>query len=157
MTFENILLVTAGTLTSLLAGVFFAYMVSVNGALHRLKDAEYVRAMQAINIVILNPLFFLSFMGPLVLLPWVTYLHLSDLTQFGLLLTATIVYIVGAFGITVGGNVPMNEKLAMVNAGSEHEATAGRTKFEKPWNSLHAARTVAAIIATVLIFAACVA
>lgn len=40
MTLENIVLVIAGTLTSLLAGLFFGYEVSVNWGLGRLKDSE---------------------------------------------------------------------------------------------------------------------
>jgi uncharacterized membrane protein len=152
---EPTLLVITGTLTTLLAGVFFGYAVSVNGALHRLKDAEYVRAMQAINVVIQNPLFFLSFMGPVLLLPLVTFLaHGGDSMQFNLLLAATIVYIVGPFGITVAGNVPLNERLARADASNSLTVTDARARFEKPWNRLHAIRTVAAIIASVLFFVA---
>jgi uncharacterized membrane protein len=156
MTIETILLITTGTLVALLAGVFFGYAVSVNWGLHRLKDSEYVRAMQSINIVIQNPLFFLSFMGPLVLLPVVTFMF-KESPAFGLLLAATIVYIVGSFGLTVAGNVPLNEKLARFNVAgvSEAQVAAARAQFEKPWNMLHAIRTVASIAATVLLFAAC--
>lgn len=147
---ETALLIITGTLTTLLAGVFFGYAVSVNPGLHRLKDSEYVRAMQSINIVIQNPLFFLSFMGPLILLPWVTFLAHGEAT-FGWLLAATITYVVGSFGVTVAGNVPLNEKLARADVS---QATAARAAFEKPWNALHAIRTLASIAATVLFFAA---
>lgn len=159
MTLENILLVTTGTLTALLAGVFFGYSISVNGALHKLKDVEYIRAMQAINIVIQNPLFFLTFMGPVVLLPIATFMLKGDSsTQFALLLAASVIYIFGSFILTVAGNVPMNEKLAKfdVSGATAGDITAAREQFEKPWNRLHNIRTLASVVATVLIFVACI-
>ena len=153
---EPTLLIVTGTLTALLAGVFFGYAVSVNGALHRLKDAEYVRVMQAIIIVIQNPLFFLSFIGPILLLPLVTFLSRDgDPIPFTLLLAATIIYIVGAFGVTVAGNIPLNEQLAKANASNLLAASDARTRFEKPWNRLHMIRTIASIASTVLFFTAC--
>jgi uncharacterized membrane protein len=151
---ESILLITTGVLTTLLTGTFFGYAVSVNGALHTLRDDEYVRAMQAINTVIQNPLFFLSFMGPVILLPVSTFLAYGDNSmQFWLLLLATIIYIVGTFGVTVVGNVPLNEQLAKADPATAREA---RTRFEKPWNRLHTIRTVAGIITTTLFFIACI-
>jgi len=156
MTFENIALIIAGTLTALLAGLFFGYAVSVNWGLHRLKDQEYVSAMQSINVAILNPLFFLSFLGPVLLLPLVTFLHRNANSE-PLLLAASVLYIVGTFGLTVVGNIPLNKKLAKfdLSKASGKEITEARTEFEKPWNRFHAIRTIASIAATVLIFAAC--
>ena len=49
--------------TGLIAGVFYAYAVSVNLGLAAQPDASYVAAMQAINERIENPLFFASFFG----------------------------------------------------------------------------------------------
>lgn len=149
----DIILLVTGTLTTLLSGVFFGYAVSVNGALGKLRDEEYVRAMQSINVVIQNPLFFLTFMGPVVLLPFATFLAYDNASmQFWLLFFATIIYIVGTFGITIAGNVPLNDQLAKADISAAHEA---RNRFEKPWNRLHTIRTVAGVIVTILLFAAC--
>lgn len=158
MSFENIILVISGTLTALLAGLFFGFAVSVNRGLHRLKDSEYVAAMQSINLVIQNPLFFLSFLGPVILLPLVTFLHRdANSARFTFLLAASVLYIVGSFGLTVAGNVPLNQKLAKIDMSkaSDKETAEARAQFEKPWNRLHSIRTIASITATVLIFAAC--
>lgn len=150
------LLIITGVLTALLAGVFFAFSVAVNGGLHRLKDEAYVQAMQHINVVIENPLFLLTFIGPVVLLPLMTWLTWADGTMRPLLLAgASLLYVVGTFGITMARNVPLNRRLALANAGKE--AAKARAEFENPWNRLHAARTVASVFATVLVFAACVA
>jgi uncharacterized membrane protein len=43
--------------------------------LGQLSDVSYLSAMQAINKAIINPVFFLSFMGTLFLLPVSTYMH----------------------------------------------------------------------------------
>jgi uncharacterized membrane protein len=161
MSLENILLVITGTLTSLLAGLFYGYAVSVNGGLGRLKDAGYVAAMQSINIAILNPLFFLIFMGPVILLPIATLMHRSilDSDRFILLLFASVLYIMGVFGVTAAGNVPLNNRLARIelSKASDQEITRAREEYERPWNRLHTIRTLAAVIAATLVFAACVA
>ncbi len=157
MVFENIILVLAGTLTALVTGLFYGYSVSVNGGLHRLSDSEYVKAMQSINAVIQNPLFFVSFIGPVILLPLAAFLQRdSNSMQFALLLASSVIYIAGSFGLTMVGNVPLNVRLAKFNAnkGSGNEIVQARAEFEKPWNRLHAIRTIASIAATVLIFVA---
>src|SRR5687767_15970411 len=73
MTYKIILGVTL-LVTALIAGLFYAWSVSVNPGLHRLSDGEYLRSMQQINRVILNPLFFASFMGALIMLPICTFI-----------------------------------------------------------------------------------
>ena len=49
--------------TGLMAGVFYAYAVSVNLGLAEQPDATYVATMNGINEKIQNPLFFVSFFG----------------------------------------------------------------------------------------------
>ena len=117
MTTVNIILLIATTLTALITGLFYGYSCSVNLGLGRLPDREYLAAMQSINKEILNPLFFASFLGTLVLLPLSTYLHKGQpvSSQFTLLLIATLIYAIGVIGITFFGNVPLNDTLAKVN------------------------------------------
>jgi uncharacterized membrane protein len=158
MVFENIILILAGILTALVTGLYFGFAVSVNGGLHRLNDSEYVKAVQSINAVIQNPLFIVSFIGPVLLLPLATFLHRdANSMQFVLLLASSVVYIIGSFGVTMVGNVPLNQRLAKfdVTKTSDNEIAHARTGFEKPWNRLHTIRTIASIAATVLVFVAC--
>jgi uncharacterized membrane protein len=158
MVFENITLVLAGILTALVTGLYFGFLVSVNGGLHRLNDSEYVKAVQSINAVIQNPFFLVSFIGPLLLLPLATFLH-RDATpmQFALLLASSVLYIAGSFGVTMVGNVPLNQRLAKFDVSKVpgNEIAQARKGFEKPWIRLHTIRTIASIAATVLIFVAC--
>jgi uncharacterized membrane protein len=158
MVFENIILILAGILTALVTGLYFGYSVSVNGGLHRLNNSEYVKAMQSINVAIQNPIFFVSFIGPLLLLPLATFLqgHTNSM-QFALLLASSVLYIAGSFGVTTIGNVPLNQRLAKfdVTNAAGNEIAQARSAFEKSWNRLHTIRTLSSIAATVLIFVAC--
>ncbi|MBC8154239.1 MAG: DUF1772 domain-containing protein, partial [Bacteroidetes bacterium] len=70
----NIVLGCATVTTALIAGLLYAYSCSVNPGLNRLSDASYLAAMQSINREIQNPVFFLSFLGALVLLPLSTWM-----------------------------------------------------------------------------------
>ena len=140
----------------LIAGLFYSYVCSVNIGLGLLPDKEYLAAMQSINEAIQNPLFFLSFMGAVILLPVGCFLHYQQ-PRFTLLLWATIVYLIGAFAVTIFGNVPLNETLAQFNLKSATmaEIVNQRVKFEGAWNKLHVIRTLASIASFVLVILAC--
>ncbi len=149
LSIQNVSLFFAVLLTGLLAGLFYGYSCSVNIGLGRLSDAEYLRAMQSINVSILNPVFFLSFLGALVLLPLASWINATASTEaFYFLLSATIIYVIGVFGVTVAGNVPLNEALVRftIDGASPQELLIQREKFELPWNNYHTIRTVAAIL-----------
>jgi uncharacterized membrane protein len=160
MTLSNIILAITTTTTALIAGLLYAYACSVNAGLGALPDMQYLAAMQSINKAIQNPLFFISFIGTLVLLPLSTYMHYTQplTTQFWLLLAATFVYIIGVIGITALGNIPLNNMLDAVNLkmASIDVITLERAKFERAWNTFNSIRTVAAVVALVLTILACI-
>lgn len=151
----KILLFSTAFLTALITGLFYAYSVSVNIGLHRLPDTEYLRAMQNINRAILNPWFFISFIGTLVVLPICTWLLYRDghTAAFYGLLAASLVYLIGTFGVTALGNVPLNEALDKfdIKAASIQDIKAQRIHFEMPWNRLHTIRTIASFVAFALV------
>ncbi|WP_238555251.1 DUF1772 domain-containing protein [Chryseobacterium sp. P1-3] len=87
-----------------------------------MSDTEYLKAMQSINREILNPVFFLSFMGTLILLPVSAFVFRGQ-PAFIFLLLASLAYLTGVFGVTVAGNVPMNNVLDTFDiSGSTAEA-----------------------------------
>ncbi len=160
MTLANVTLLIAAFLTALIAGLFYSYSCSVNAGLGKLPDAAYLAAMQSINREILNPLFFMSFMGTLFLLPLATWLQFSNpvSTRFYFMLAATLVYAIGTFGVTILGNVPLNNaldgfQLQSASPGLLHQQ---RELFEKPWNRLHSIRSIANAIALILVLVACI-
>ena len=159
MTLSNITLLGAATFVGLMAGLFYSYSCSVTIGLSKLPDDQYIAAMQSINRSIQNPVFFISFFGALILPPIATYLNYSQKssTVFWLLLTATIIYLAGSFGVTAFGNIPLNNALESFNlsAASKEAISIQRVNFEPGWNTLNTIRTISAIISFILILLAC--
>jgi uncharacterized membrane protein len=159
MTFENLVLVVAGTLSGLFAGLLYAFNVAFVPALRSIKGTQHIAAMQAINAKIKNPIFFLSFFGPTILLPLAAYLH-RDAVQFPWLVAAAALHIIGGNGVTVAGNLPLNDRLDQVDSSQISEAEADRIRQEfqgtgSPWMRYHNLRTLASIAATALVFFVC--
>jgi uncharacterized membrane protein len=151
MSLLTITQITAVILVGLAAGLFYNWDCAIVQGLGNLPDKEYLSAFQSINRVILNPYFFMSFMGSLILLPiaaWMTY-KTGNTSAFYFMLAAALLYIIGVFGVTIGGNVPLNDlvdKFDITNASPE-AIKAMRIKFESNWNYLQHIRTYAAILA----------
>ena len=111
--------------------------------------------MQSINRAILNPWFFASFIGTLILLPvctWITYRTEASSIAFYLLLAATLIYVIAAFGVTILRNVPLNDMLDKFDIGAANAAELKtiRDKFERSWNRFHFIRTVACLLSLML-------
>jgi len=157
MTFSNIILVLTATTTALMAGLFYAWSCSVMLGFARLSDREFVSAMQATNRAILNPIFFAAFLGAPLFLPISTFLHYGESPRFALLLAATVIYLIGTFGVTMFGNVPMNNTLDRfdLESATAEEIALQRANFERRWNNLNTIRTVTSTIAVILIVIAC--
>ncbi|MHB0888351.1 anthrone oxygenase family protein [Acidithiobacillus sp.] len=128
-------------------GVFFAFSTFVMKALAQLPSRQGVSAMQRINVVVLNPLFLGLFMGTALLsvgglvaalLAW------SEPASL-LLLAAGLLYLVGSFLVTLGFNVPRNQRLAVVNPESP-EAQGYWPIYVRQWLRWNHVRTVASIV-----------
>ena len=151
-TIKSFTLFTAILLTGLSAGLFYAWSVSVIPGTRSLVDITYLKSMQSINRAILNPAFFLIFIGSPLTLAASTIQQINTGTPFYFLLAATIVYMLGTFGVTVFGNVPLNDALDVLNLAELKEAklVEFRTSYEQEWNRLHLIRTVFAVLSFLL-------
>lgn len=133
-------------LLGLSAGLFYSWEVSVIPGTSKVSSSSYLETMQKINRAILNPKFFLSFFGSLIFLALSSYLHYREAVNsaFWLMLLATVTYLIGTFGITAFGNVPLNNTLDAINlqqlSASQLEET--RLSYESKWNRLHTIRTL---------------
>lgn len=156
MDFSNIILIITTTLTALSAGLFYAWSCSVMLGVARLADREFVSVMQRTNRAIQNPVFFLSFFGAPIFLIISSVIFYGQ-PQFSLLSAATIVYLLGNFGVTIFGNVPMNNILDRFNLESAtgEEISAQRINFERRWTNLNHLRAVSSTIALILVVMAC--
>lgn len=156
---QTLILASTAVSTALITGLFYAYTCSVIPGLHPLPDGAYLAAMQSINRAILNPVFFLSFLGTLLLLPLSTWLAYGQSNRlcFGLLFLASGIYILGVIGVTLGGNVPLNDALDAValTKASSSELARLRTAFEPAWTRWHTIRTVACLVTLILVIVSC--
>ena len=151
-------LAVATLTTGLVAGVFYAYAISVNLGLAEQPDASYVAAMQAINERIQNPVFFLGFFGAVLSLLAALAAHSPRPRSAGfwLVTLACALYIGGGFLLTVFVNVPLNEQLARVGADvSAGELVRARAEYEGPWNFWNGVRTVSSTLAFLALVGAC--
>ena len=144
--------------TGLVAGVFYAYAISVNLGLAVQPDASYVATMQAVNERIQNPMFFASFFGAVLFLLATLAAHVPRPRsgRFWLVALACALYIGGCFLLTVFVNVPLNEELARVAEGaSPDELSGARAAYEDPWNFWNGVRTVFSSMAFLSLIGAC--
>jgi uncharacterized membrane protein len=126
--------------SGLVAGLFFAYSVSVMRGLARARDGTFVEAMQQINVAILNGWFALAFLGAPLSTSLAVLLHLGSEDPVGMSLLLTSAGLSGAtLAITFGVSVPLNNDLATATAA---EAAVARRAFEARWVRWNLARTV---------------
>lgn len=135
--------------TGLMSGLLYGWSVSVIPGTKRVAAGNYVDTMQHINRAIINPAFVVPFMGiPLVLGGAAAMqFRAGDHRRGWLLAGATITYVVGVLGVTIGGNVPLNDALdAFDLRGSTSDAVEHRrSTYERPWNRWHHLRTIASV------------
>lgn len=135
--------------SGLMAGLFFIFSVTIMGALGRLPPAQGIAAMQSINVVILNPIFFAVFFGTaalcLVLAVWSVVVWQDVGAAW--LLTGSLLYVVGAIVVTILFNVPMNDALSAVDPASEEGARLW-ARYLTDWTRWNHVRTVACVGAT---------
>jgi len=137
------------------AGIFYAFSSFVMPALGRIPDEQGRGAMNAINVTVYTPSFMILFTGTAllsaVLAAWSLFLIESLASQ--LVLAASLLYLVGCFGVTIAFNVPLNRQLAEVDASS---GDALWRKFLRQWTIWNSARTVGAGLAAALFILALV-
>ncbi|WP_433627261.1 DUF1772 domain-containing protein [Nocardia sp. CA-120079] len=153
-------LVAATLATGLIAGVFYAYAISVMPALNRTDDRTIIDVMQKINVVIINPWFMLGFLGTVGFTLLAAALHLgkehrTTLIWLGVALALNVI----AFAVTSGLNVPLNDQLAAAGDPAQiGDLAKVRADFESAWvrwNILRAIlHTLAFLVLTGALFAA---
>ncbi len=139
----EVLRVVATVGCGLVGGLLFVFSAGVMTGLGRTPGGA--EAMRAINAAVLNPVFLGVFTG--------TALACAALVGTvavtggpALLAVAATVHLVGAFGVTVVRNVPMNDALA-----------TGRLEwgaYRRRWTAWNHVRTTAAVVATAVLAAA---
>lgn len=130
------------------AGVFFAFSTFVMAALGRIPASEGIRAMQEINITVINPWFMTALFGTGVACLAVIVAALADWDDsYGpYLIAAAVLYVVGCIGVTMAFNVPRNNVLARLEPDAP-EATETWRRYLVEWTAWNTVRTVASLAA----------
>ena len=155
MKIETIILASAIFLTGLMAGIFFTWSNAVKPGIGKLGDIEYLRALQSMNRVILNNAFRIIFLGAIIavaLVP-VFYFNLYPKNIFWLFVFTLVIYWIGVFGVTVSGNIPLNEILDKTNLESItlEEIKTLRESIELKWNNYNLIRCISSGITFILL------
>jgi uncharacterized membrane protein len=155
MEIEIIILALAIFLTGLMAGIFFTWSNAVKPGIGKLGDIEYLRALQSMNRVILNNAFRIIFLGAIIavaLVP-VFYFNLYPKNIFWLFVFTLVIYWIGVFGVTVSGNIPLNEILDKTNLESitHEEIKTLRKSIELKWNNYNLIRCISSGITFILL------
>ena len=130
-------LTTATTVGSgLLAGVFFAFSGFVMSGLRRLPDRDAAAAMRSINVTAQHPPLMIALFGTSALCVVVIVRAAATWSRPGAawLLAGSALTIVGALGVTVAVNVPLNDRL--------EAGTVTWSRFLAGWEPANHARTV---------------
>src|SRR5262245_38239367 len=135
----------------LIAGAFFAFSAFVMKALSRLPASGGIAAMQAINVVVINPLFMAAFLGTAAacLVLAVSSFFRWPKPGAAYLLAGSLLYLVGTILVTMVSNVPRNDALAAVAPASAEGATLW-TSYVSSWTAWNHVRTLAALAAAAL-------
>lgn len=151
------ILVFATLTTLLVTGLLFTFALLVMPGLGRMEDREFLQGFQEIDAIIQrgHPIFMVVWLGSVVSLLIATVMgfgQLDGLAQ-GLVITATVLYLLGVQVPTVRGNVPLNNQLQALELRtmSESDLAEARRSFEPAWNRLNLFRTIVSLCVAILL------
>jgi uncharacterized membrane protein len=136
--------------SGLVAGVFFAFSNFIMRALGRIPAPEGIRAMQTINVTVINPLFMAVLFGTGLLCLAVLVAALADWDDAysPFLVGAGVAYVVGTVVVTMAFNVPRNNEVARQDPNSA-AAEEVWSRYLREWTAWNTVRTVASAATTV--------
>jgi uncharacterized membrane protein len=137
-------LLAATITTGLMAGLFYAFSISVMPALRRAGDAVFVEVMQRINTAITNGWFAVGFGGALVFTAAATVLYaISGPAAVLVPVIVGLVLYLGQLALTFGLHIPLNTALEAAGPpGHAPGPVAARDAFETRWVRWNHARSV---------------
>jgi uncharacterized membrane protein len=154
---DALLVLTVATAlgAGIVGGVFFAFSNFAMAGLARVSAPEGIRAMQQINITVINPLFMTALFGTgLACLAQVAAALADWDGSYGpYLVGAAVLYVVGCDGVTMVFNVPRNNQLARAAPDSPEGAEIWK-RYLREWTAWNTVRTVASLAALVLLMSA---
>ena len=134
----------------MVTGLLFAFSNFVMQSLAVLEPKDGIVAMQQINEKIINPIFLLFFLGTPLLCAVAAIYSLMNLNAVSslFLLMGSVCYLLGPFGITIGFNVPLNDRLAKVEPKHGEEFWS---EYQTKWQSWNHVRTYIGLLSMLLL------
>lgn len=153
-----ILMQVAVVAYALIGGVFLAFSDFVMRSLSLTGGTGGVEAMQAINREVFRWVFMALFLGmaPVSLAVAGYGITWLDRPAGWLLLLAGLCYLFGCFGVTVAFNVPLNERLAVMEPSQAATLEYWTGTYLPRWTVWNTVRTVACVMSSALVLAAVV-
>lgn len=154
----RIMVLLAALGCGLISGVFFGFSSFVMPALARLRAGHAVRAMQSINVVVLNRWFLGVLLGTALVCVGLALNALTAWSEPGaaLRLGGASLYLLGTIMVTKGYHVPRNRTLARLPADST-EAERFWPAYVAGWSAWNHVRGAAAFVASLLLILALLA
>lgn len=149
----SVLLSAAAIGAVLVAGIFFAFSTFVMDALGKLAPAEGLRAMQAINVVVINRWAMGALFGTGALaVAAVVWVWVGGGAHLVATLSGALLYVVGCVGVTGMCNVPLNDRIAVLDADDDAAHAVWRDYLVRwtNWNHLRTAASLAAGVVLLL-------
>lgn len=139
--------------SGVVGGVLYAFSSFVMSALGRIPPEQGAAAMKAINVTVINLTFMSAFMGTALVCLVLAGGSFFWWGRMGgtLILAASLIYVVGCFGVTMVFNVPLNDQLAAVAPARE---AALWSRYLDVWTAWNHVRTAASIVSAILFTAA---
>ncbi|GJL98198.1 MAG: membrane protein [Hyphobacterium sp.] len=138
-----------GLSSAVVSGVFLSFSDFIVRALLRTEPAAAIAAMQQINITVLRSLFLTVFLllAPACLAVSVVAWQSDAQGQSLWIYAGTAVYVIGSLMVTIAGNVPMNNRLAVMEPTSSAAVEYWHT-YGQRWTRLNTIRTLASFVAS---------
>ncbi|MGK9368503.1 DUF1772 domain-containing protein [Melioribacter sp. Ez-97] len=157
MNLFHVFLMTSAFFCSLVAGFLLAFTIVVMPGIKTLGNREFIKTFQVIDNVIQNrqPIFIILWLGSVAALGITVILGFQELEKYNsiIILSSFIIFLAGVHVPTIIINVPLNNKLQLINTDTEDEAAcqAVRNNFEARWNRWNRIRTVSSSVASILL------
>jgi uncharacterized membrane protein len=146
---QRLLTVIAAVCAGLCGGVFFAFSTFVMPALHKLRPAAGIAAMQEINRAAPNGLFMAVLFGPLVVLAWLVVAFVRRPSSTTVYIVAGTVCFVAGLLVLMAYHVPHNNALDKVDPAGTGAAHTWQTYYSG-WTAWNHVRTLAFTASTAL-------
>lgn len=144
------LLICACVGSGMMAGLFGAFSTFMMKALATLSQAEGIKAMQAINRLIVRPSFLVVFMGTGVLCLASALLGSEIPGVDSLSIAAAAIYIIACILSTIAFNVPLNNQLDSVDP----ESQTGQelwSRYLSDWTRWNHLRSLATLVTALIL------